>query len=70
MRSKSLPVIVVVILAARCDVALRAPEVRDGLPELGVGPRGAAAVAAADRRSGTDGVLVGGVAVGELVLRL
>ena len=68
MHSKSLPVIVV-ILVARCDVALRAPEVRDGLPELGVGPRGAAAFAAADSRSGTDGVLVG-VAVGELVLRL
>ena len=42
---------------------------RDGLPELGVGPRGAAAVAAPDTRS-VGGGLVVGVAVGELMLRL
>ena len=43
---------------------------RDGLPELGVGPRRAAAVAAPDARSVGRRVLVVGVAVGELMLRL
>ena len=62
-------IIIVVVLHGRRDVALRAPEVCDGLPELGVSPRRAAAVAAPDTRS-VGGGLVVGVAVGEHMLRL
>ena len=72
MSSKYFPVIAVDVLVAvfnrSGDVLLRASEVRDGLSELGVGPRGAAAVAAADPCGGGRVLIV--VAVGEFVLGL
>ena len=59
---------------AAAEVAHRAPEVRDGLAELGVRPRGAAAAAADCCGGGADGggggLLGGGEPVVELPWRL